>query len=496
MNNEIMTNQKKGRRNLKAGSFSIIICAIVLAVVVVLNILVSTLPASWIKLDLTEESYYSIGEETKKILDSVDEDVRLYLIAESGKEDTKTLELLGRYADANSHITLKVIDPAVQPNFTSKYTDTAPSSNSIIVESDKRSSVLDAKSLTLYVTDSGNMTEDEYNQASNSYQMYGQSLSYSDIVFQGELKITGAIDYVTKGDIPVIYTLEGHGETAIADDVKGNIEDENYKFDSLNLLTAGSIPDDCSVLFIGSPTNDIDETEVEAIKAYIKAGGGVILGTYVQYYSAETMPNLTALCEYMGMTPVAGIVIESSQDNYATYPYYLVPELGSTGPVGKLTDTKVNIVMPLSHAITTTDSSDATVNALLSTSSSAYIKPADAQSIEKTDGDQSGIFNVAMVSELTGDDGNTSGRMAWFATPGAFEKGYSNPQLFIATIKWMSEDENVESSSISIIAKSLIYTPLEATASDISIWSWILIGIIPAAVLTSGFVIWFRRRRR
>ena len=54
------------RKNLRYGSYSFAVTAIVILLVVVVNLVAGQLPASAMELDASTEKLYSIGDETKR----------------------------------------------------------------------------------------------------------------------------------------------------------------------------------------------------------------------------------------------------------------------------------------------------------------------------------------------------------------------------------------------------------------------------------------------
>ena len=58
-------------------------------------------------------------------------------------KDAKIDETINRYKDLSSHIKVKYVDPATSPKFYQDYTDTTPTTNSLIIESKNRSKVID-----------------------------------------------------------------------------------------------------------------------------------------------------------------------------------------------------------------------------------------------------------------------------------------------------------------------------------------------------------------
>lgn len=115
--------KKKNRRVLKTGSYSVAVSVIVIAIVVVINLVVSVLPKSATEIDMSAESVFSLGDTTKGILEGIKEDIKLYYICEEGQEDTRVERIVNSYGELSDKITVVRVDPAIDPNFVSKYTN-------------------------------------------------------------------------------------------------------------------------------------------------------------------------------------------------------------------------------------------------------------------------------------------------------------------------------------------------------------------------------------
>ena len=216
--------------------------AIFIVIVVVINMIVGAIPSKYSQLDVSSSKLYTIGDETKKVLKALDKDVTIYQIAQSGSEDDTISNLLKRYKDESKHIKVEVKDPVVNPKFASEYTTDDLAANSLIVVCGDRNKVI------------------SYND------MYSTSVDYNTwqqttTGFDGEGQITSAIGYVTSEDLPIMYTLSGHGEKDLDSSFKEDIQKANIDIKELNLLTEGKVPDDADCLMIVSPTSDISEEE-------------------------------------------------------------------------------------------------------------------------------------------------------------------------------------------------------------------------------------------
>jgi len=64
--------------------------------------------------------------------------------------------------------------------------------------------------------------------------------------------------------------------------------------------------------------------------------------------------------------------------------------------------------------------------------------------------------------------------------------------MFLNSLSYICEQTN----SISIHSKSLNYRYLNVSGAAATLWSVILIGVIPVACLTVGLVIFLRRRKK
>ena len=89
-------NARSNRIALQGGSYSLVITAVVLALLIVVNILVSILPTPMTQYDISASKLYSITSNTKVVVNALQEDVTIYWIVQSGKEDQVIENLLGK----------------------------------------------------------------------------------------------------------------------------------------------------------------------------------------------------------------------------------------------------------------------------------------------------------------------------------------------------------------------------------------------------------------
>lgn len=455
---------------VKGGSYSMAVTAIAAAILVVVNILVSVLPTSATKFDITSQNLYSITSSTKVVVNALEKDVTIYWVVQSDKEDEIIENLLGRYESLSGHISVVKKNPDVFPTFTSQYTSESVPNNSLIVECGDKSRYISYNDI--YLTD---------------VDMSTYSYVYT---FDGEGAITSAIDYVTADTLPKIYALEGHGEADLPAAFQNQIEKENMQLASFSLLNTDSIPEDADVLMIYAPSSDISAEEAKLLRDYLTAGGKLL----VMAGPAEDGP-LTNLCDVLadyGVTAAEGIVVEGDRGHYAfQQPYILLPDLAESDITSPLISSKYYAIFPLAQGLTINDSR---ATALLTTSDAAYSKAAGftLTTYDKEDGDIDGPFALAVTAESTND-----GQLIWFASSSFLDELYnaysSGANLNLAMNALSSLVGQRE--ALSIRSKSLSYNYLTISQSSATILKSWMIAILPLAFVVYGVLVVIERRR-
>ena len=124
----------RNQNAFRGGAYSLTISVVVLAILLVLNIFVSALPAAVTRYDISASKLYSITSNTKAVVNALEQDVTIYWVVQSGQEDEVIENLLGKYDSLSSHIQVVKKNPDVYPAFAEQYTDETVRNNSLIVE--------------------------------------------------------------------------------------------------------------------------------------------------------------------------------------------------------------------------------------------------------------------------------------------------------------------------------------------------------------------------
>ena len=158
-------------------STAILAAAIVLAVLI--NLLVGAIPKKYTEFDLSAAKMYTLGDSSRQLMQSLDQDVTVYYLCETGSEDAIITKLLDHYADESGHFHWEQKDPALYPTFAAQYGAENASTGSLIVVSGENSEVLNAAELYEY-----------------DYSDY-YTTGAANVTFGGEKQISSAIYKLT-----------------------------------------------------------------------------------------------------------------------------------------------------------------------------------------------------------------------------------------------------------------------------------------------------------
>ncbi len=464
----------QNRIAFQGGTYSLAITAIVLAILVALNVMVSALPSTYTNLDISSSKLYSITSNTKVVVNALEDDVTIYWIVQSGEEDDVIENLLNKYESLSDHIDVVKRNPDVYPTFAEQYTDEEVANNSLVVECGEKSRYIGYDDI--YVS--------EANMSTYSY----------DYSFDGEGAITSAIDYVVNEKQPQLYVLEGHGEAELSESFSTQIEKENIETTTFSLVNADSIPEEADAILIYAPSSDISEEEKNMLSEYVDNGGKLMV--LAGPTEDGTLENLYSLLSDYGVEVQEGIVVEEDREHYAFQaPYVLLPDMASDEITDPLLEENYYAILPIAQGMTVNSTEKGTVTELLTTSDTAFSK-VDGYSLttyEKEDGDIDGPFTVGLSIE-----GSNEGQIVWFSSSQFLEDMYNSYSSGANLDLAMNALSSLvgENDAVSIRSKSLNYNYLTISDSVSTVLKQLMIGVFPLVYLGIGGVVILRRRKR
>lgn len=498
MENKIEKEKKSLRqtmasKSLKAGMYSLAVCAVALVIVVLINMITSSLPARIVHPDISKNGIYTLSEHSINTVKAIQDDVTIYHLTTHAARDDRLASLLERYAELNKHVHVEEKDPQIS-QIASKYTKDDLSDNSLIIVSDKRNRVVEYSSI---------MKMSEQMQWYAYY--YGEENTFYDD-FCGEREVTSAIDFVTKDVFPKVYVLTGHDEIGLESEAQSEIEYENFEIETLDLVQEKTIPEDCACLMIISPMTDLLDMELEEIQSYFANGGKLFVTTYPRNYLEKDVPNFDKLLRDLGIVYGEGRVNEGDEnaiyetltENYQIMTC-LIPTLNEHEITTPILDKNYHVFCPGVSEMRIADNLRSTldVQPLMHTTNASYSRTdPDIQSAQKTDADVAGPFDIAYA--VRESSGSTTGQAIVVATSFFMNKNLlgssGNVSFLINSLKWMNDPDG----KVDVIeGKSLLNSgSLEISEASATGWSALLVALIPFAILTAGVVVFIWRKKR
>ena len=467
----------------KQGSFSIGVTAIVIAIVVVANMIIGQLPEKYRNIDVSSTKIYEISDTSKDLLKELDHKVTLTVLAVKDETDDRITTFLSKYAGLSKKVSVKWIDPVLHP---SALTENNAEKDTIVVKCEDT-----GKSTTVAFSDI-------IVQDMSSYYYTG---SASESEFNGEGQLTSAINYVTSDASQTVYRTSGHGESAFSTTISDLMKKNNYNVEELNLVMNTEIPEDCDLLMMYAPTNDLSQEEADVMKNYLKSGGKVML--ILGDTTSEQLPNLMSVLSDYGMKEADGYIADPKRC-YQGNAYYLFPQLSVSGDLANGISSQM-VLLVNTHGLELSDPArdTITVNAFMSTTNNAYAVTEDAQtegsytlgavateSISKDDGDD------AEDENSTDDSETLESRLTVISSASMIDSQITdafttleNTTLFMNAVT--ANFDGVKNISLEPKSLSVEYN----TVQHSGLLSLLVIFGVPIVLLIGGFSVWYRRRK-
>lgn len=431
--------------------------------------------------DMTIERLFTLSQQTERVLENLGQEVRIAGVYPTGKEEQMVKSLLDEYAGASEKIVVEYIDIEKEPAKLAAYQlDTAVVTNgSIIVKSGERARIITQALL---------------------YENTGERR-----VFNGEREITGAIRYVTSEDKPVIYFIQGHGETnpqksmikAVA-----SLEQDAFEVRLLRLTEVGGVPDDAAILVFASPKTDISSDDLEKIEAYTRRGGSIFLMIDAVMNSNEVVyDNWSKMTNDFGIGIINNYVVEEDASYYLPqYKLYLIPRFGRHEITTQIAEQGKMVILPVVRGLGAVDydKNEISNTILLQSSSKSWIR-ADMTITEpeQTENDYMGPAPLAFASVKSNVKwGQNAARMvvignSAFSYDGNIEV-QANRDFFLNCVLWLSGSREADV----ISSKSINSGTIIIRGSEFTTLAVLCIAVMPALAFIAAFVVWIIRRNQ
>ncbi len=331
------TEKKAPRKNpfkskkFKHGGLSVLFTVIFIVGIVLLNVVFNLVLNRFdITADLTDNSIFTLSEESEEYLKGVDKKISFYVTADedalkaSGdKLYLQVSEFLGKMTELNGNFTLDYINLLSDPDFSKDYSETLSDGMLIVKNRDNhRYRILKVSDFLRYTLSDGK----KYSYSEASYYVYYGGYQVTDYSSVAEEEILSAIMSVSMDNPTRIAFSEGFGEgdsSVLSDIVTKNA----YETTTINIDKSEKIGEDIDVLVIYAPTSDYNVNAVNKIDEWLSNGGlyGKSL-IYVAPAAAVETPNLDELLGEWGLSVGKGFVAQLDTD-HAFYSGEVLPLL-------------------------------------------------------------------------------------------------------------------------------------------------------------------------
>jgi ABC-type uncharacterized transport system involved in gliding motility auxiliary subunit len=468
-------------RQTKYSAYVTVYILVIIAVLGLANFLANRYNKSY---DSTANKQFSLSDQTVKAVKGLKKDVNVTYFGETS-QFPQARDLLGRYGNLSPKLHVNYVDPVKKPQLARAAG--VRQEGTIIVDAGLHKE--EAKSLT-------------------------------------EEEVTGALIRSLKGGERNAYFLTGSGEHGLDDsggsgfsDLKAALERNNYKTHSLNFAQpapqpAGAapvigqvqpakveIPKDCTVLVVGGPKLAYSPAEVDAIKKYIEGGGRALfmLDTPLRIGSQEgsANPDLTKLLADWGVTLDNDLALDTSGIGqiFGLGPEVVMVTNYESQPIVRDFKEGVPTAIPLSRTLKTTSAGKVTVDKLISTSDNSFATANVSGTIDPKKGTKGPLVLAAAATYNTGNPNNPGrfvvfGSSMWASNNFLGSRSIVNRDLALNTFNWLTSDEDL----ISIRPKEPEDRRINVSARGMSMVFWWSVVLLPLAVVSSGLMVWWRRR--
>lgn len=472
------------------GTKTVLLVAIILAFFIGVTVLMQKLQLT--PIDLTQEKLFTLTDESKEQVKKLDKDITIYFVGYS--EDDSTLDLARQYTKVNDKIKVEAVTSTDRPDLVEKY-GIETSSQGIIVESGKQYKVLASSDLTTY-----------------------DSTTYESINVAEE-KLTAAIKSVSAEKLPKVYFLNGYSSFTLSSGMQYlnmYLQNEVNEVNTLDILSEGKVPDDCSTLVITSPETDFDDIATNAIIEYINKGGN-ILWLNAAIAQSKNLTNVNKVLASYGINAFdVGIIRETDSGKMVSNsPDLIMPEIQYADVTNKVYDSEGVIFINATKLNVASDEELENLNVtktdLIKTGENAYFRTDfSKQSDSAESGETVGSFLIGAqfdktITEANDETGESAVKSKliiygenFFVSDYQLTQSAQTPMvayrqnkdLVLNSIAYLSDRE--EDITVRKSTGSVTYTATEQENTIILT----IITAVPLIIIFVGIIVWIKRKRK
>ncbi|MDB9341493.1 Gldg family protein [Nodularia spumigena CS-1038] len=225
--------------------------------------------------DLTEAQLYTLSPQSQNLVRRLPQSVKVWVF--DTNRNPQDGELLENYRRQSSNFQFEYIDPQARPTLANKFG----------------------------VQDYGEV----YLESGDNRQLV-QKLNVNERL--SEVRLTNRLQQITTTTTTSVCFLQGHGEKPISgqggiSQAIQSLDDINYIASPLNLVENSQVPEDCDVVIVAGPKQELFDNEVKTLQNYLNRGGNALL-----MIDPNTDTNLDSLLQEWGISLDNRLVVDVS----------------------------------------------------------------------------------------------------------------------------------------------------------------------------------------
>lgn len=507
------------RKKLKYGSMFYIVIALVVAIVVVMNIMVTVIgKRSPMKIDLTPDDRFELSDESIEAVKNINKDVTITVTAkrdyfdalasywrgQTGYDTPFELipELLDKYSvyakQGNGSIDVRYVDMDVDPDIINQYKKFYNGDierGSIIVSSGDRVSVISN-------TDVMNMIAPD--------QYTAQTTGEYKFKFTGESTITSAITNICDAHpVKTAFAMTMNGASMFDAQSYGSavnaFENEllaknGYDCTDVDIALDDIKPEDYDMAVIFAPSVDFTENIIKKLSDFLYNGGKYNKNIiYVPDVTKTNLPNIEAFLADWNIKVENETIVDDSHNLSPIDNSTIALKISDSESVGTLPNEKLPIVSLYTRALTEiTKNNGNIVKSIISSYDEAYtVDPTDKN---KVIGDSGAKTAVMLSQKQTSEDFNVyTSSVLVIGSPFMMDNDvimlnttYNNANVILNTVNKTVGKEN----STVILDKSLQYSAISPSTDQAKVIQIIVVWVIPFIIAAIGVMVLLRRRNK
>ncbi len=411
-----------------------------------------------VQADITGNGSNTLSQASQKLLELLPENIHITAYIKKGQPiRAQIAQLVDRYRQYKSNLTLTFIDPDSQPEKTR-----------------------------------------ELNIGSEGIILVGYQGRTEKLTFIEEASLTNALLQLANANERWVTFLAGHGERspeAQANFDLGQFGKElarrKIRAQIINLATMPAIPDNSVLLVMTAPAVPLLTGELDIIKHYIQRGGNLLLLT------DPDNKYLAVVLQHLGISQLQGTIVDSSSKLYGVNdPSFVLASEYTQHPIAKGFQTIT--LYPAVAALEIDQSSNFKAEALLSSGVQSWTETGaiagkirfDADSHEKQGPLAFAYALTRTINEKTQQCIVVVGDGDFLAN--AYIGNVGNPDMGLRMVNWLIHDDRF----IDIPAKIASDKSLQLTQTAVAVIGFGFLIIMPLLLIGTGLFIWNKRKQR